>query len=281
MERSENCVRRKSYAGVSVDVLEKPKRLSYAGLTVTERQFISLPDSEKVRCGSYTSSLYFDIASMSQNSMQRYRMNRNRQRNTHGVGSGNFSFSQQSLLSAMDRFVASMKNMEATVLVPSRLKDMDGESSEKQTPPMIVRFKTDLFSFYSMLNDVKNELLWGPALTHETVSPSSRIIQGRLSGIQRPLQQVDETITTLGSTCSTSDTDSQGDSDMDSLPLGIPNEQENGLGLTVLGAQTARLTNSFRYHLQGLQSILNQFSDSADYLSTRYQEDVGLDSSLV
>ena len=37
---------------------------------------------------------------------------------------------------------------------------------------------------------------------------------------------------------------------------------------------TSNLFVSFRHHLQGLHTILNQLSDSADYLSIRYQEEI-------
>ena len=62
----------------------------------------------------------------------------------------------------MDRFVKAVNNMSSTVLVPSKLRDMDIHSNRKMTriPPALAN--TDLYSFYLMLNDVKKELLWGP-----------------------------------------------------------------------------------------------------------------------
>ncbi|XP_013776513.1 uncharacterized protein LOC106461251 [Limulus polyphemus] len=279
-------IKRKSYTGLGVDVLEKPTRASYPYAGQTKREDNSATGSEFTytsegvhsECGLPKPSLLSNIAHGFQLSekknMQQYQMNRNR----HGTGNDSFSFSKQSVLSAMDRFVKSVKNMDATVLVPSRLKDMDinSESTEKHPLPIDLLFKTDLFSFYSMLHDVKNELLWGPSSTRVS-DTSTRMIQIRSSsalGLQKPLQFEENNIA-LGSTGSTSDTDSLADSEMDSIGL-LSHDQNVG----TVGAQTARLANSFRYHLQGLQTILNQLSDSADYLSSRYQEEVGSDASV-
>ncbi|XP_022253700.1 mid1-interacting protein 1-like [Limulus polyphemus] len=211
--------------------------------------------------------------------MQSYHRKQYLQRSCHGVGSDRFSFSEQSVVSAMDRFVKSIKNMDSTILLPSRLKDMDvganGVSMEKCSSPIDLLLKIDMSNLYSLLHDVKNELVWGPALVNITdPTPTlNRIVQVRSSAIVETPSHPQENIALGSAGSSTSDSDSVGDSDcMNSLglTLGLANEQNKGLE----GAQIVRLANSFRYHLQGLQTILNQFSDSADYLSSRYQEEV-------
>ncbi|KPM09514.1 mid1-interacting protein 1-like protein [Sarcoptes scabiei] len=70
--------------------------------------------------------------------------------------------SQQSILTAMERFVRSMNNMDATVLVPSKLQDMNTIGVKVQRHVPIALTNTELHNFYLMLNDVKKELLWGP-----------------------------------------------------------------------------------------------------------------------
>ncbi|XP_076306283.1 uncharacterized protein LOC143222939 [Tachypleus tridentatus] len=280
-----NIIKIISYTSLGVDVLEKPRRASYSytgqtkrDISATGSEFTYTSEGVHGECGLSKPSLLSNIAHGFQlskkNNMQQYQMNQNR----HGTGNGSFSFSKQSVLSAMDRFVKSVKIMDATVLVPSRLKDMDinSENTEKNPPPIDLLFKTDLFSFYSMLHDVKNELLWGPSSTPAS-DTSARMIHIRSSsalGLQRPIQSEENNIA-LGSTGSTSDTDSLADSEMDSIGL-LAHDQN----VRTVGAQTARLASSFRYHLQGLQTILNQLSDSADYLSSRYQEEVGSDASV-
>ncbi|KOB77584.1 hypothetical protein OBRU01_00840 [Operophtera brumata] len=57
-------------------------------------------------------------------------------------------FSKQSILNDMEKFVKSVNNMDETVLIPSRLMNIEQEGDD------------DPFSMFAMLNDLKNELLW-------------------------------------------------------------------------------------------------------------------------
>lgn len=186
-----------------------------------------------------------------------------------------FTCSQQSILSAMDRFVKSVNNMDATVLVPSKLQDMEtvGVKSSPRIPCALS--KADLHSFYLMLNNVKKELLWGPgtvtssrqtshgyAMCSTSSSESSSVASGastvQLKQHSRQCSEMDS-IGSLGSTAS-SDTDSDADS--------MITERDS------IDDHTSHLSVAFRHHLQGLHSLLHQLSESADYLSTRYQEEV-------
>jgi hypothetical protein len=178
-----------------------------------------------------------------------------------------FTCSQQSILSAMDRFVKSVNNMDSTVLVPSKLRDMDIASPKLQRiPPALAN--TDLHSFYLMLNDVRKELLWGPGTgsvaTANLIPLSGRSSPRELKHIRQPS---DDSLGSLGSTASSSsdqDTDSEADSmitDRDSID-----------------EHTSHLAAAFRHHLQGLHTILHQLADSADYLSSRYQEEIDASS---
>lgn len=157
----------------------------------------------------------------------------------------------------MDRFVKAVNNMDSTVLVPSRLKDMDVGGRVSPPPNMQVE---DLHTFFTVLNDVKNELLWGPDLGNGLQILSSTTFN---SGLRVP------SVTThsshkrqpsdgsLGSTASDLETDNDSVSDYTDAP-----------------EQSMQLATAFRVHLQGLHTILHQLADSADYLSARYQEEV-------
>lgn len=196
-----------------------------------------------------------------------------------------FLCSQQSILTAMDRFVKSVNNMDSTVLVPSKLRDMElahVSNSNANNNKMAMRIpmllgRTDLHSFYLMLNDVKKELMWGPGniASHEFMlasSASSQRIGSRVM-INRSVSSVassqdlkarrqtsDDSLGSSAASSISSDTESDADSmitDRDSIE-----------------DQTSHLAVAFRHHLQGLHAILHQLADSADYLSTRYQQDI-------
>jgi hypothetical protein len=209
------------------------------------------------------------------------------------------SCSQQSIFSAMDRFVKAVNNVSATVLVPSKLRDMEipGRKVSRRIPPALAN--TDLYSFYVMIHEVKKELLWGPttgmvaAATTITTSmpvPSSGRCTPRTSTVTAPsflmepnlllkqpqqLQQSqnqnhhrqpsDDSLRSLGSTASSGDPDT--DSEVDSL-LTDRTDRES------MDEHTSHLATAFRHHLQGLHTILHQLADSADYLSLRYQEEI-------
>lgn len=194
--------------------------------------------------------------------------------------------SQQSILTAMDRFVKSVNNMHSTVLVPSKLRDMELESAPSvasiatasnlstRIPSLIGR--TDLHSFYLMLNDVKKELVWGPGTiaSHELMlasssSPprgSSVMINRSVSSVAssqdlKARRQTSEY--SLGSSAASS-ISSDTESDADSMITDRDSIED----------QSSHLAVAFRHHLQGLHAILHQLADSADYLSTRYQQDI-------
>jgi len=64
--------------------------------------------------------------------------------------------SQFSILNAMDRFVNSVEKMQATILVPSRLKDLHLDNEQ-----ITLLGQQDAYSLYMMLDEIKRELLWG------------------------------------------------------------------------------------------------------------------------
>ncbi|GIY87871.1 uncharacterized protein CDAR_499681 [Caerostris darwini] len=193
-----------------------------------------------------------------------------------GVGEQRFTCSQQSVLSAIDRFVKSVNNMDATVLVPSRLRDMEVQNRRKtQPPPPGIQYQ-DLYSFYTMLKDVKTELLWGPSPMN-TLFP----VVGSLSGMSSPRRSTIGMMMTPGMTTGMT-TPRQASDDGLGSSMGCSSDQDTDSDFesimtdreSMIMEQTSHLATAFRHHLHGLHAILHQLSDSADYLTSRYQEEI-------
>lgn len=252
-----------SYAGSSQPTEGKSRRPSYTGQQLLRSSSVSaevsklgVPAEEPVNPNNRVPVMLNNL-----DGLPRMDANRNvrRRPSTRATDDG-FTCSQQSILSAMDRFVKSVNNMDATVLVPSRLRDMDFDCPVSEKRPSLSLTSSDLFSFYSMLKDAKTELLWGGATTGAAgVMGPPLPVSGRTTPRQHTRQPSDDS---LGSTGSDQDTDSDLDSvvtDRDSMSV---------------EEQTSHVAVAFRFHLQGLYSILHQLADSADYLSGRYQTEV-------
>lgn len=182
----------------------------------------------------------------------------------------------------MDRFVKSVNNMDSTVLVPSKLRDMDHSDPKMgaRVPPALTN--TDLHSFYLMLNDIKKELVWGggsninvPPTSHNysingrclitpnrttSSSPNNSVNSMKITCPPRQMLEQDS----LGSSASSTMSDT--DSEVDSMITDRDSIDEAG--------NPSHIGVAFRHHLQGLHSMLHQLADSADYLSTRYQTEI-------
>ncbi|CAB3387993.1 Hypothetical predicted protein [Cloeon dipterum] len=179
-------------------------------------------------------------------------------------------FSAQSILRAMDKFVKAVNVMDETILVPSRLMDLkiSDETSGKELNKSRRRLakelnNTDLYSVYSMINGVKNELLWGqPAVPAEAASDAveqqtqPHVVKGH---IRRP--STVSVASTSSAVSTTSDTDSE---------TGI----ENDIG-SESDDYTQAVSDKFKHHLSGLFSCLEHMTEAAAYLTARYQIDIG------
>lgn len=186
----------------------------------------------------------------------------------------------------MDRFVKAVDNISATVLVPSKLRDMEiPGKNNKRIPPALAN--TDLYTFYLMLQEVRKELMWGPGTAAASVATSTSSLTQGLSAMTIGARLTspnlcdslksksqssrapsdDSGLRSLGSSASSSDQDT--DSEVDSL---IDRES--------VDEHTSHLASAFHHHLQGLHTILHQLADCADYLSSRYQEEIEGSSSL-
>lgn len=141
---------------------------------------------------------------------------------------------EQSLLTVLNKFVQAVNVMDETVMIPSRLKDMEMESAVKNPEIKeennnmaivpIINPGTDLYSFYKMLNTIKKELISGKPGEEEQAVTSS----------------------------DSEDDSAEDDSAEDS------------------SKQTAEL---FRHHLQGLFSVMNQLTNTAKALTDKYESE--------
>lgn len=260
--------------------MERPRRLSYAGLVKPPQQK-SRRESDSGQSGNNSQAAYMTlgggptseavetVSAMLYDS-GRYEMNLNRptRRTSRPSRDDGFTCSQQSVLSAMDRFVKSVNNMDSTVLVPSRLQDMDvsNENSKFSRCLPASLSNTDVYNFYIMLKDVKNELLWGPTMVPPvlpSLSSSGRSSPSNTRVMKHVRQPSDDS---LGSTGFPSDQET--DSDIESVVTDRDSVDEQ---TTTPGNH---LASAFRHHLLGLHTILHELADTADYLSSRYQEEI-------
>ncbi|KAF8781494.1 mid1-interacting protein 1-B-like [Argiope bruennichi] len=261
--------------------MERPRRLSYAGLVKPPQQksrrisdagqsgIISHPACVIFKSGA-TSDSETVPAMMHDSRYEMNNLNRPTRRTSRPSRDDSFTCSQQSVLSAMDRFVKAVNNMDSTVLVPSRLQDMDvsnGNSKFSKCLPAGLN-NVDVYRFYNMLKDVKNELLWGPTSTVESnpVLPSSGRSSPSSTRVMKHIRQPSDD--SLGSTGFPSDQET--DSDIESVVTDRDSMDEHS---TTMPSDN-HLANAFRHHLLGLHTILHELADSADYLSSRYQEEI-------
>lgn len=191
----------------------------------------------------------------------------------------------------METFVRTVSEMEDTILVPSRLLDLSvGDSTDtiylknKQGGTIKEKFaNTDLYRLYNIVNQMKVELLWsqepGKLSCHEQDESSHRTALAsdgaiRLGHNRCPsttsIQSVKSasSITSITTASSASDCDSDNGIEMDS---GLDNEEINNR--EQLAANQA--AENFRRHLRGLHRSIERMTEAAQYLTQRYQADVG------
>lgn len=184
-------------------------------------------------------------------------------------------FSNQSIMKAMETFVEAVQEMDETILVPSRLMDLQvGDDSDAGGLQLSARKEsecldsTNLYSLYSLVNCVKKELLWSTSDSRtETESrvPAQPYTPSHKGHIRRP--STASMASTNSSASTISDTDSEAGIENDS---GVEGESDASKK-----SYTEKFEHSFRQHLYGLQRSLEQMSDAAVYLTKRYQNEVG------
>ena len=94
---------------------------------------------------------------------------------TSGRRNSSPSIGQQSLLTAMNNFVSAVDEMDGAVMIPCRLQDMRMATTPSlDTGKAVIPFDSnnsktdsDLYTYYTMLNAVKTELVRGPRSEEE------------------------------------------------------------------------------------------------------------------
>lgn len=262
--------------------MERPRRLSYAGLVKPPQQksrrisdagqsgIYPHPACVTSKSGPPSESADQMPAMMQDSRYEVSNLNRPTRRTSRPSRDDSFTCSQQSVLSAMDRFVKAVNNMDSTVLVPSRLQDMEVSNENSKFSKCLPAGlnNTDVYRFFVMLKDVKNELLWGPTSAQPPMllPPSSgRSSPGSTRVMKHVRQPSDDS---LGSTGCPSDQEL--DSDLESVVTDRDSVDEHSSQMP----SGTHLASAFRHHLLGLHTILHELADSADYLSSRYQEEI-------
>lgn len=172
--------------------------------------------------------------------------------------------------------------------------------SKKKDSARELLHKSDLFNLYNMLNSVKVDLLWGrqdEAAESIENAVSSLVLESVVTPATEDLQTCDQqtqqqqqssnvqTITvnnsakghirrpstaSMMSTASAASTISDNESE-------ISNENDSGIESESTQEQdkSDQLAKQFRTHLLGLYKCLGQMTEAANYLTVRYQSDVG------
>lgn len=148
---------------------------------------------------------------------------------------------QQSLLTALNRFVSAVNVMDEIVMIPSRLRDLEAtpmpdiirednnnnrnsnSNSSKIVAVPSIHSGMDLYRCFSMLHAIRDEIIDG----------------------------------------------SRQDDEDQSGAAGEFGEDEDDEA-----AASRKTANMFRYHLRGLFGLLHQLTDTAQYLGSRYEKDV-------
>jgi len=188
-------------------------------------------------------------------------------------------FSHQSVFNLMEKFVKSVNTMDETILVPCRLMDLKVGDEQDPTCPKKHNQKTkhtvqdllcsvDLFQVYNMLHSIKADLLWGQGPEEVSMSPSSTVNANTNNSVKGHVRRP-STVSVASTHSSTSSTLSDSESD-------AGNENDSGIEESQeYGDRSEEAAQNFRRHLHGLTRSLKQMTEAAQYLTSRYQHDIG------
>ncbi|KAK8387939.1 hypothetical protein O3P69_020087 [Scylla paramamosain] len=191
-------------------------------------------------------------------------------------------FSSQSILCAMDRFVKAVNHMNETVMVPCRLLDVNVDSTKNPSNvPTMLRGNNKPYSLYNVLNSIKNDLIWGPTSNddddNENSSVTSPFINNTRWSDSGPASTTADnvkghfrrqsTLSNISMASSTSDGESEG-------CFEGSEGGDSGLEGDEGGEAVNNVMDSLRNHLIGLHLCLNSLTDTASYITDRYQDEV-------
>lgn len=184
----------------------------------------------------------------------------------------------------MEKFVKSVNQMDETILVPCRLMDLKVGDAQDQVAVKTEKkhhpggnnrsnnikdmlSSADLFDLFNMLNAVKVDLLWAQGGENLSVGNNSDIKKevSTKGHIRRPSTVSMASTNSAASVISDSESETGNENDS-----GIESEEQSENK-----DPTRIIANNFRRHLNGLYQSLQQLTDAANYLTIRYQHDVG------
>lgn len=181
----------------------------------------------------------------------------------------------------MERFVKSVNTMDDTILVPCRLMDMKvGDDQDPTGPKQNSKSKhhdinnilnsADLLDLYNMLHSIKSELLWCkggdiPEKEEEVIKNANTSGTTHLTVKGHVRRPSTVSVASTNSSSSISDTESE-----------IGNENDSGIEEPPqVTDRTQQVAQNFRRHLHGLTKSLRQLTEATQYLTNRYQHDIG------
>lgn len=198
--------------------------------------------------------------------------------------------SEVSIFSAMERFVSAVDKMDKIVMIPCKLMDMSVEKDDYNVPRSISS-ESDLHSIYQMLLSLRNELRCGftnesSVLTVDCLQPRRKSAPLTKMNVHANRKRTNKPVRFSASSLSLSslesvssdiseydtDSDSGKQSDDCDTPIESPTQPPH---LSSKTAPHVSLADTFRMHLTGLYSTLDELTSSADYLSNRYQSEDG------
>lgn len=227
--------------------------------------------------------------------------------NFHLTGHRSLSEEEQHLYNhhIIENFVESVREMNDVVLIPSKLKDLDSSQTAVTTvsPSKYVVLNDDLYSYYQMINVVKNDLFE----PHNNESRSSMYFTVPKRKISRREQKsnghsrnvsasnlnalLSNGGNSLNGTSNATQANGHSNGDSNGTVVSIANGDSASNGTTsngpqsptallpltsdqLIGQNSKQLTVQFIHHLHSLYTILEHFTSAADFITERYQTEV-------
>ncbi|KAF3425503.1 hypothetical protein E2986_13368 [Frieseomelitta varia] len=172
------------------------------------------------------------------------------------------AFSNTSILNSMERFIRTVREMEDTILIPSRLLDLTvGDSQDnlqledkRSSVIKATLANVDLYRLYNIINQMKIEVLWSQdhmnnAQNLEDPALLQKFIRARNSS--------NTSMHSIQSVCTSCNSEFDIVTENDS-------EAENEDSVSVAA-------RSFKRHLHGLHHNIEKMILAAEYLILRYQ----------
>lgn len=165
----------------------------------------------------------------------------------------------QSLMTAMSKFVQAVEHMDDAVMIPSKLRDMDSAEAVTTTPAP-PSFTSRILPQNGGLMSSHNGGRTSPPITPPPTKSHALIPTEPADGHSTDLYDF---YTMLNAVKHELVAGPQED---------VEKEEEESDEQNQLAKKTAK---QFRHHLRGLFGVLHQLTDTADAVTSRYQETVG------